>query len=76
MTIRGNVRKTQELENSAAEKAGIRALLLDEARLLGKDSESYIRELVAAILEDIAPELKGSAALGVDLARMIKGAGR
>jgi hypothetical protein len=76
MTIRGNVRRTQELENSAAEKAGIRALLLDEARLLGKDSDAYIREVVAGILEDITPELKESAALGVKLARTIKGAGR
>lgn len=76
MTIRGNVRRTQELENSAAEKAGIRALLLDEGRLLGKESEAYVRELVAAILVDIAPELKESAALGVKLARMVKGAGR
>ncbi|OQB57130.1 MAG: hypothetical protein BWX98_01619 [Candidatus Aminicenantes bacterium ADurb.Bin147] len=76
MTIRGNVRRTQELEISAAEKAGLRVLLLDEERLLGKDGDIYVRELVAAILDDIAPELKESAALGVRLAKLVKGVGQ
>jgi predicted NACHT family NTPase len=74
MTIRGNVRKVQELENSAAEKVGMRCLLIEEDRLLGKDRDSYISEFVARILEDIKPELLESAELGVDLVKVVKGA--
>ena len=76
MTIRGNVHRTQELENSAAEKIGIRTLFLDEARLFRIDRDAYIKDFIGQILEEIAPELKESAALGVTLAKMIKGAGR
>jgi len=74
MTIRANVRRVQELENSAAEKVGVRGLLLDEARLLGSEREAYIRDFIVQVLKDISPELKESAGLGVELARMIKGA--
>lgn len=74
MTVKGNVRRVQQAENSAAEKAGLRMILLDEARLLGKDGAAYAREVVASILEDVTPELKESASLGIGLAKIVKGA--
>lgn len=66
--LKGHVLAVQKLENAAAEKAGLRARLLDEAALLGKGGEGYAAELAETILSDLAEEIGDAAELGLRLA--------
>lgn len=63
-SLREHLRELEILENEAAETAGMRFLLLDEKRLLGKDSKKYIAEYVAQLEADITPQALEAAKLG------------
>jgi hypothetical protein len=65
--LRKHVLELQQLESAAAEKAGLRCRLLDEAALMGKDGKAYARAFVDLILADIQPELEASARMGLEL---------
>jgi len=66
--LKGHVLAVQRLENAAAEKAGMRARLLDEAALLGTRGPDYAAELAETLLEDLAKEIGDAAELGLRLA--------
>ncbi len=70
--LKAHTLKVQKLENSAAEKAGLRFRLLDEVRLMGKTGPAYIEECVDALIADIAPEILGAAKLGKELGEAIR----
>jgi hypothetical protein len=67
------IRRTQELENSAADKAGVRFLLFQEEKLLGKDRDAYIQAYVDMLLADIAPEVIEAAQLGRGFLKVVRG---
>jgi len=66
--LKGHVLQVQRLENAAAEKAGMRARLLDEAALLGKGGAGYAADMAEALLKDITKEIGDAAELGLRLA--------
>ena len=66
--LKGHVLKVQQLENAAAEKAGLRARLINEQRLLGKDSAAYEERFIQALLQDLMKEIGDAAELGLRLA--------
>ena len=69
--LREHTLRLQRLEQSAAEKAGLRIRLMDEATLLGKDGKAYVQDFTETILADIGPEVKAAAELGVELGAAI-----
>ncbi len=70
--LKAHTLKVQRLENRAAEKAGMRFLLLDEERLFSKGGPAYIAEMVKRMIEDVGPELVGAAKLGKELGEAIR----
>lgn len=66
--LKGHVLAVQKLESAAAEKAGMRARLLDEEALLGKGGADYAAELAETILADLTKEIGDAAELGLRLA--------
>ena len=73
MKLRSTIRSVQQLENDAAEKAGMRFLLLEDDRLFGKDSQKYISEYIERLLEDIRPEIIQAAQIGKEFAGEVLG---
>jgi hypothetical protein len=73
MKLRSTIREVQQLENDAAEKAGMRFLLLEDDRLFGKDSRKYISEYIGRLLEDIRPEIIQAAQIGKEFAGEVLG---
>ena len=71
MTLRSHVRKLQQLENKAAEKAGMRFMVLDEKKLMGGQSEKYVKEFVERLTTDIGPEVLKSAQMGKALVNKV-----
>lgn len=66
-TLRDHLREVELLENQAAEKAGMVFLLLDEKKLMGKESQKYIADYVARLETAIALEVVRAAKLGLEL---------
>jgi len=66
-TIRDHIRKLQFIESDAADKAGMRFRLIDQKRLLGKDSDKHIKEIIKLLEVDIAPEILKSVNMGIKL---------
>ncbi len=60
----GNKRKIEELERKAAEKAGMRFLFFDEAKLFGKQRDKYIADYIERLIKDLWPEILEAAKLG------------
>lgn len=58
------MRELEILENDAAELAGMRFLMLDEKKLLGKDNKKYIAGYVAQLEGDISIHAIKAAKLG------------
>lgn len=50
MEIRSHIRELQQLENKAAERAGLKMLMLDENRLMGKKSNEYIETFIEELI--------------------------
>jgi len=73
MKLRSTIRRVQQLENDAAEKSGMRFLLLEDDRLFGKDSQKYISEYIERLLEDIRPEIIEAAQIGKEFAGEVLG---
>jgi hypothetical protein len=48
--LRSTIRRVQILENRAAEKAGVRFMLIDEARLVGPGRDGYIAGFVEMVV--------------------------
>ena len=71
MDLREHTLRLQRIENDACEKAGMRMRLVDDSALVSKDGEDYRRELVEAVLLDIAEDAKRAARLGVELGEAI-----
>jgi len=70
-SLRAHVRELQILENKAAEKAGMRFLMIDEVKLLGKGGEKYARRYIEQLQQDIAPEILEAAKLGKELRKEV-----
>jgi len=64
MNLRSHVRELQLLENSAAEKVGMRFMLLKERKLFGKDSRKEINKFLRLVAVDIFPEMIKAAKMG------------
>jgi len=64
MNLRSHVRELQLLENSAAEKVGMRFMLLKERKLFGKDSRKEINKFLRLVAIDIFPEMIKAAKMG------------
>jgi hypothetical protein len=73
MKLRSTIRSIQQLENGAAEKAGMRFLLLEDDRLFGKDGQKYISEYIERLLEDIRPEILRAVEIGKEFAGEVLG---
>ena len=73
MNLKAHVFELQKLENAAADKAGMRFLLLDEAELLGKNRDKCIDEFTAQLITDISIEIMAAAALGRELGEAMHG---
>jgi hypothetical protein len=71
--LAATVRRVQLLENAAADKAGVRFLLVQEEMLLGKGRDEYIRHYIELLLADIAPEVIEAARTGKAFAWEILG---
>ncbi|MHB8053687.1 MAG: hypothetical protein ACYDH3_00320 [Candidatus Aminicenantales bacterium] len=69
--LKAHTLKLQRLENSAADKAGMRFQLIDEGGLLGKGSAAYIDAYAAQLLKDITPEILEAVKLGLELGEAI-----
>ncbi|MAH50274.1 hypothetical protein CMI37_30920 [Candidatus Pacearchaeota archaeon] len=71
--IRMQVRKIQQLENKASEKAGQRFLLIDERKLFGsaKKRAEYIGGFANQLLIDIMPEMVAASKLGEGLMEQV-----
>ena len=67
-----NLRKTavaiQRLENEAAEKVGMRLLMMEDARLYGKKSEEYAGKLADLLVRDCEDEIRAAAKLAIPIA--------
>jgi hypothetical protein len=74
--LKAHVLKVQRLENAAAERAGLRVRLLDEARLLGRRGAAYAGDIVEALLRDIVKEIGDAAELGLELAKSVESHGQ
>ena len=74
ITLRRHMRNLELLENRAAEKAGMRFLLLEENVLMGKDSREYVKQYINRLLSDIGPELLEAAKMGIRLNERITNA--
>jgi hypothetical protein len=72
-SLRAHVRDLQILENKAAEKAGMRFLLLRPDKLFGKKGSAYTDKFVKQLEEDIAPEILEAAKMGKRMNKEIKG---
>ena len=72
-SLRGHVRDLQILENKAAEKAGMRFLLLQEEVLLGKKGSDYVKDYTKQLEEDITPEILEAAKHGMVMNKLMKG---
>ena len=59
-----NNRAVEKLERKAAEKAGMRFLFFDEARLFGKYRDQYVKKYIDVLLGDIAGEILEAVNLG------------
>jgi len=70
-SLRQHIRQLQFTENLAAEKAGMRFLLLEDEKLLGSRSKSYIRFYTDKLLEDITPEAVQAVKMGKELVKEI-----
>lgn len=72
-----NLKKTivdlQRLENAAAEKVGMRLLMIEEARLYGKDRAKYAAAIAALILKDCEDEIREAAMLAIPIHDEIAG---
>jgi hypothetical protein len=66
--VRRAIRRVEQMENSAADKGGVRFILLDEAALIGKGSKDAIAGYVSRVLADVAPEVLEAATLGKTMA--------
>ena len=66
-SLRGHLKELEIIENEAAELAGMRFLMLDEKKLLGKDSKGYIAGYVAQLESDISIHAIKAAKLGQEL---------
>jgi hypothetical protein len=67
MKLRETIRRVQLLEQSAADKAGARFLLLDEGQLTGPKAGEYVTKMANQILKDIVPEIIEAAKIGKEL---------
>lgn len=72
MDLRDHALELQRLENDAAEKAGLRMRLLDQAALMGRGGQAYAREFAEAILSDIRDEIMAATELGIELGAAIE----
>lgn len=71
--LAATTRQVQLLENAACDKAGVRFLLFEEEKMLGKERETYIAHYIALVLADIAPEVIEAAKIGKAFAKEIRG---
>ena len=71
ITLRANIRELHIIENKAAEKVGMRFLLLEDRKLFGKKSNTYINSFVHRIQIDIFPEMIGASLLGSELRKAV-----
>lgn len=76
MDLREHTLALQKVEQSAVEKAGLRARLIDESALTGKGGKDYAAGFADVVLKDIGEEVMASAALGVKLGEAINSASR
>lgn len=67
-----NKRKIERLERKAAEKAGMRFLFFDDAKLFVKDKDKYIENFIERLIEDLMPEILMAARLGKETYEAIK----
>ncbi len=67
LELKAHVLRVQKLEQSAADKAGLRSLLLDETKLLGKQGADYAEAWLEQLIKDITPEILAAAKLGKEL---------
>ena len=70
-TIRDHIRKLQFIESDAADKTGMRFRLIDRKRLLKKNREKYIREIIKLVEIDITPEIMKSVKMGIELYKRV-----
>lgn len=73
MDLRTHTLAVERLEQSASEKAGLRARLIDTAAAV-KDAKEYGAEFADQLIEDMRDDIEGAARLGVELGRAIKNA--
>jgi hypothetical protein len=73
MKLRESVREVQLLENKAAQKAGLRFLLLEEDKLFGKGGKDYAVKYVAQLIDDLSPEILQAPRIGLELAADVMG---
>lgn len=71
MNLRATIRRVQLLEQSAADKAGMRFLLIDEAQLTGPDAKAYAAAMANRILEEVTPEILEAAKIGMNLLKEV-----
>jgi len=73
MKLRESVREVQLLENKAAQKAGLRFLLLEEDKLFGKGGKDYAAKYVGQLINDLSPEILRAPRIGLELAADVMG---
>jgi hypothetical protein len=69
MKLRSTIRRVQQLENSAADKAGVLFMASDESQY---QSKAYRTDLINRILRAIAPEIIESAEAGKKLLKEVQ----
>jgi len=70
-SLRANIRELHILENKAAEKVGMRFMLLEDRKLFGKKSNTYINSFVHRLTIDIFSEMIAAAMLGSELRKAV-----
>lgn len=71
--LRSHVREVELLENKAADKAGVRFLVMSELELLKSGRQAYIKKFIDLLLRDIEPEVIAAAKLGRELNAAVTG---